>query len=209
MTLADWQLRALGPTLISPYIEENVQPASIDVRLGNDFMVFERDQTPFIDLADPVDITKRVHVEDGDYFMLHPGEFVLGVTMERVMMPNNIVCRIEGRSSCGRLGLMVHVTAGYIDPGFCGPITLEMTCMHPLPMKLRPGFRVAQLSFVQIEEVENPYVGRYQDADTVQASRFGDDRRQTQVPYVTSTGRTCAPVPRRPAKMENLEGDQK
>lgn len=175
MILADWELETMGENLITPFIAENVQPASIDVRLGNDFKVFERDSTPFIDLADPADITKDVHIEDGSFFLLHPGEFVLGVTKEFLTVPNYLVARIEGRSSVGRLGLMVHVTAGYIDPGFNGPITLEIACMHPLPIKLRPGHRVAQFSFHRVPTVKKPYTGRYQNAKTVESSRFGEE----------------------------------
>jgi len=160
--------------LIEPYNASQVEPASYDVRLGNEFLVFQRDATPYIDLNDPVDITRHIEVEDGSYFLLHPGEFVLGVTMETVNMPNNLVARIEGRSSIGRLGLMVHVTAGYIDPGFRGPVTLEMTCLHPLPILLRPGKRIAQLSFHEMTgPASSPYNGRYQGAFGVEPSKFG------------------------------------
>lgn len=172
--LNDARLNIIGPDLMQPFRKHNVQPASIDVTLGNMFRVFERDSTPFIDLDSPVDITKEVVIVPGGYFLLHPGEFVLGVTEERVCMPDDLVARIEGKSSVGRLGLMVHVTAGYIDPGFRGPITLEMTCLHPLPIKLRPGKLIAQLSFHEMcMPARKPYAGRYQDAKGVQSSRYG------------------------------------
>jgi len=159
--------------LIDPYDPAQLSPASYDVRLGNDFRVFQRDETPYIDLDDPADITKHVHIDDNGYFLLHPGEFVLGTTYEIVQMPNNLVARIEGKSSVGRLGLMVHVTAGYIDPGFNGTVTLEMACMHPLPIKLRPGKLIAQLSFHEMTAAaEHPYEGRYQGDKTVVASRY-------------------------------------
>lgn len=162
--------------MITPFSVNQVEPASYDVRLGNDFRVFQRDNTACIDLAKPVDITKLVTIADGEIFTLHPGEFVLGVTAERVHIPDNMVCRIEGKSSIGRLGLMVHVTAGYIDPGFRGPITLEMACMHPLAIKLRPGMLIAQLSFHYTSSpAKQPYRGRYQDATTVESSRYGMD----------------------------------
>lgn len=161
--------------MIEPYNVGQLEPASYDVRLGNDFKIFERDETPFIDLDDPADITKDVHVTDGDYFLLHPGEFALGVTLEVVHLPDNIVSRIEGKSSIGRLGVQVHVTAGFIDPGFNGPITLEMASHHPLPVKLRPGKLIAQLSFQFMDEpAAKPYNGRYQNATTVESSKYGE-----------------------------------
>lgn len=160
--------------LIEPYTPEQVQPASYDVRLGNDFKIFERDHNTAIDLSDPVDITKHVHIRNGDFFTLHPGEFVLGVTQEFVNMPNDLVSRIEGKSSVGRLGILVHVTAGFIDPGFRGPITLEMASLHPLPVKLRPGKLIAQLSFERMASpAAQPYRGRYQNAQGVESSKYG------------------------------------
>jgi dCTP deaminase len=175
MILSDLEIRELCAYrgLLDPYDSQQVEPASYDVRLGQDFLVFERDATTAIDLNDPVDITKKVHIEYGDYFLLHPGEFVLGVTLETVNMPHDLVARIEGKSSVGRLGLMVHVTAGYVDPGFCGPITLEMASLHPLPIMLRPGKLIAQLSFHRMSKpAEKPYAGRYQNAAGVEASRY-------------------------------------
>lgn len=176
MILADHEIRELCESsgLVAPYLPENVQPASIDVRLGNEFRVFERDSTTHIDMADPADITKLVKIADDDYFLLHPGEFVLGSTVERVCMPTDLVSRIEGKSSVGRLGLMVHVTAGYIDPGFVGNVTLEMTCLHPLPIMLRPGRLIAQISFHSMASpAEKPYKGRYQNDTGPAASRYG------------------------------------
>lgn len=175
MILSDVDIldRQARDEIISPFNETQVQPASYDVRLGNHFRVFVRDATPSIDLADPIDITRHVEVDDGDYFLLHPGEFVLGVTRERVVIPADLVARIEGRSSIGRLGLMVHITAGYIDPGFRGPVTLEMHCVHPLPIMLRPDSLIAQLTFHQMtSRAASPYSGRYQDAKGVEASRL-------------------------------------
>lgn len=175
MILTDHQIRDLGKRgVIAPYAHDQVGPSSYDVRLGNDFRVFQRDATPFIDLDDPEDITRPVSIADEDYFLLHPGEFVLGVTRERVEIPDHLVATVEGKSSIGRLGLVVHVTAGYIDPGFHGPITLEMACFHPLPIALRPGKLIAQLSFHEMSAVpEHPYRGRYQNATSVEASKYG------------------------------------
>lgn len=178
MILADWQIRerALAESIpmIEPFDPDSVQPASIDVRLGNVFRVFERDATPFIDIATPLDITKEVHVADEDYFLLHPGELTLAHTIERVRIPHDLVARVEGKSSLGRLGLFVHITAGYIDPGFEGQITLEIVSVHPLPVMLRPQHRIAQVSFHEMSAVpETPYKGRYQGDSGAVASRYG------------------------------------
>lgn len=180
MILADHQIEALcdgrlsREPLVSPFIPENVQPSSIDVRLGSAFKVFQRDATQVIDLADPADITKTVEVAEDGHFLLHPGEFVLGHTIERLCVPSSLVARVEGKSSLGRLGLIVHATAGYIDPGFKGRVTLEMTCFHPLPIMLRPGALIAQISFHEMSSPPSmPYAGRYQGDDTVAASRYG------------------------------------
>lgn len=160
--------------LIDPYDPDQVEPASYDVRLGNDFKIFQRDETPFIDFNKPADITKDVRVEDHQVgFLLHPGEFVLGVTLEKLHMPDNVVARIEGKSSVGRLGLMVHVTAGFIDPGFRGPVTLEMVGVHPLPLLIHPGMLIAQISFQWMAApAEKPYQGRYQDSRGVESSKY-------------------------------------
>lgn len=173
MILPDYMLRSLGEKnrLIEPFRPQNVQPASIDVTLSDEFRVFEPHDEGFIDLEDPIDITKFVR---SNRFVLHPGEFVLAVTQERVRMPPNLVARVEGKSSLGRLGLIVHATAGFIDPGFQGRITLEMTNLMRLPLVLRPGKLIAQLSFHQMTgPADEPYKGRYQGDDTVSPSRFG------------------------------------
>jgi dCTP deaminase len=171
--LPDWRIRHIGPEVIDPYAPEQVQPASYDVCLGNDFKVFQRDVETTIDMATPVDITRHVHVPDGSYLTLHPGEFALGVTNEHFRIPDDLVARIEGKSSIGRLGLMIHVTAGYIDPGFDGPITLEMFGVHPLALLLRPGMLIAHVSFHQMSgAAAEPYRGRYQGARSVEASKL-------------------------------------
>lgn len=176
MLLPDHQLhKRCAEGLVDPYIINNVQPASIDVRLGNYFKVFVPHAEKAIDLDDPVDITKMVHVGDDEIFVLHPGEFALGVTMERINMPNDLVGRIEGKSSVGRLGLIVHATAGFIDPGFSGRVTLEMANLLPIPLVLRPGKLIAQISFqMMLAAVAQPYNGRYQGDDTVASSRYGE-----------------------------------
>lgn len=158
--------------MIEPFRPENVQPASIDVALFNSFRVFEPHDEGYIDLNEPADITKPVL---RDRFVLHPGEFVLGATEEVVRMPDDLVARIEGKSSIGRLALAVHVTAGFIDPGFHGRVTLEMVNLNKLPIILRSGKLVAQLSFhTLVAPAERPYQGRYQGDMDVASSRYGD-----------------------------------
>lgn len=176
--LSDRDIHKLcGHGVVDPYFIDNVQPASIDLSLGEEFIVFDKHEQKFLDLKDVKDDSARkVHKTADEGFTLHPGEFVLGVTLERVNMPNDIVARIEGKSSIGRLGIMVHVTAGFIDPGFLGNITLEIVNLRSLPVVLRPKKPICQLSFHRMETVpQKAYTGRYQGADGVQASRYGAD----------------------------------
>jgi dCTP deaminase len=173
-TLNDRAIKGLGAKLINPYREELVQPASIDLLLGEYFRVMEPHDEICIDLNDPVDITTMVHRPDK--FVIHPGEFVLGVTDEIVNIPDDMVARVEGKSSLGRLGLLVHVTAGFVDPGFNGAITLEFCNLAPIPIILRPGKAICQLSFSWLNApAHNPYNGKYQGARSVQASRYGKE----------------------------------
>lgn len=144
---------------IDPWDPTMVQPASVDVRLGSSFRVFHNHRVQAIDLADPPsDLTEHLEVGPEDDFVLHPGEFVLGRTIEVVSIPDDIVCRIEGKSSIGRLGLIVHATAGFVDPGFNGSLTLEITNFNSVPIVLRPGLPIAQLSFMALDKpAERPY----------------------------------------------------
>lgn len=160
--LSDGTIRKLveaGRIKIEPWDSSMVQPASVDVRLGNSFRVFHNHQIQAIDLADPPSgLTEHVHVDDDNPFVIHPGEFVLGRTIEVVEIPDDIVCRIEGKSSIGRLGLIVHATAGFVDPGFSGSLTLEITNFNSVPIVLRPGLPVAQLSFMALDApAQRPY----------------------------------------------------
>ena len=165
--------------MVAPYRPANVQPASIDVSLGTEFKVFVPHAEGVVDLRAPVDITKHVKIPEDNCFVLHPGEFVLGVTEEAISMPDDLVGRVEGKSSLGRLGLIVHATAGFIDPGFRGPITLEMTNLMRLPLVLRPGKLIAQISFYLLTRpAEKPYNGRYQNAKTVESSRYGSPKER-------------------------------
>ena len=160
--LSDGTIRRLvdeGRIVIDPWDPEMVQPASVDVRLGRSFRVFHNHRIQVIDLADPPSgLTEQVQVADGEPFVIHPGEFVLGRTQEIVEMPTDIVSRLEGKSSLGRLGLIVHATAGFIDPGFKGSVTLEITNFNSVPIVLRPGLPIAQLSFMALDrDAERPY----------------------------------------------------
>jgi dCTP deaminase len=157
-----------------------VQPASVDLRLGSSFQVFHNHRVSAIDLADlPGDLTEQVVVDDGKPFVIHPGEFVLGRTLEWVRLPDDIVARIEGKSSLGRLGLIVHATAGFVDPGFEGTLTLEITNLTRVPIKLYADRPIAQLSFMALDRpAERPYGhpdlgSHYQGQVEATASRYG------------------------------------
>ena len=144
---------------LEPYDDAMVQPSSIDVRLDKYFRLFDNHKYPFIDPAeDQPDLTRLIEIEPAEPFILHPGEFVLGSTFEVVTMPDDLAARLEGKSSLGRLGLLTHSTAGFIDPGFTGHVTLELSNVATLPIKLWPGMRVGQLCFFRLSSpTENPY----------------------------------------------------
>ena len=136
-----------------------LQPSSIDVRLDRFFRLFDNHKYPYIDPREQQDeLTRFVEVASDEVFILHPGEFVLGSTYEYVRLPNDIAARLEGKSSLGRLGLLTHSTAGFVDPGFEGHVTLELSNVATLPIKLWPGMKIGQLCFFQLSsESENPY----------------------------------------------------
>lgn len=144
---------------LEPFEPTMIQPSSIDVRLDKFFRVFDNHKYPHIDpAADQSDLTREVEAVDGDSFILHPGEFVLGSTYECVTLPDDVAARLEGKSSLGRLGLMTHSTAGFIDPGFSGHVTLELANVATLPIKLYPGMKIGQLCFFRLSSpAENPY----------------------------------------------------
>jgi dCTP deaminase len=152
---------AAGRIVIDPLDESLIQPSSIDVRISNLFRVFRNHTRGVIDVKqDMVDLTELVEIPvDGDEaFMLHPGEFVLGSTFERIAVPDDLVGRVEGKSSLGRLGLLIHSTAGFIDAGFDGHITLELANVASLPITLYPGMKIGQVSFMQMTTpADNPY----------------------------------------------------
>jgi dCTP deaminase len=136
-----------------------IQPSSIDVRLDKYFRLFDNHKYPFIDPAEEQpDLTRGLDVVEGEPFILHPGEFVLGSTFEQVTLPDDIAARLEGKSSLGRLGLLTHSTAGFVDPGFSGHVTLELSNVATLPIKLWPGMKIGQLCFFRLSSSsENPY----------------------------------------------------
>lgn len=179
MILNDLEIRRRCQTenLVVPYAKENIQPASIDLRLGNEFVTFTTHSSP-LDVArrqeDLIEDTRSYTIKS-EFINLNPSTFMLGVTAETVSMPDDLVGRVEGKSSLGRLGLAVHVTAGFIDPGFSGPITLEFVNMSQRPFTLTAGMLICQLSFhVMSAPADKPYVGRYQNATGVEASKYGN-----------------------------------
>ncbi len=141
-----------GRIRIDPWEPELVQPASVDLRLGDSFRVFHNHRTSAIDLRDPPkDLTEEVVPDAGEPFVIHPGEFALGRTREWVELPDDVLARVEGKSSLGRLGLIVHATAGFVDPGWRGTLTLEFANLTRIPIKLYPGLPIAQLSFMALD----------------------------------------------------------
>lgn len=161
--LSDGTIRRLvdeGRIVIKPWDPALVQPASIDLRLGDTFRVFNNHKAAAIDLkkGPPEGLTEEVMANEDDGFVIHPGEFCLGRTAEWVELPDDVVARIEGKSSLGRLGLIVHATAGFIDPGWKGTLTLELNNLTRVPIKLYPGLLIAQLSFMALDQpAEVPY----------------------------------------------------
>ena len=162
MLLSDRDLIAemnAGRVSVEPFDEAMIQPSSIDVRLDRWFRVFENHRYPHIDPSiEQADLTRLLEPVGDEPFILHPGEFVLGSTYEVVSLPDDIAGRLEGKSSLGRLGLLTHSTAGFIDPGFSGHITLELSNMATLPIKLWPGMKIGQLCFFKLSSpAEKPY----------------------------------------------------
>jgi dCTP deaminase len=162
MVLSDRTIRRLideGRIRIDPYEQSLLQPSSIDVRVDRFFRVFHNARYPYIDVKEPQDdLTELVEVNGDSPFILHPGEFVLASTLERIRLPDDLVARLEGKSSLGRLGLLIHSTAGFIDPGWDGHVTLELSNVANLPITIYYGMPIGQLSFVQLSEpAEKPY----------------------------------------------------
>jgi dCTP deaminase len=162
MLLSDTDIRQFiksGQIELDPYTPEMIQPASIDVRLDRYFRIFNNNQYTHIDpKVEQPDLTREVVVENGDCFILHPGEFALATTFEVVKLSDAVAARFEGKSSLGRLALATHITAGFIDPGFHGQVTLELSNLNTLPIKLYPGMKIGQLAFFKMSSpVEHLY----------------------------------------------------
>ena len=182
MILSDRTIReelAAGRIVIDPLDEAAVQPSSVDLRVDDSFRVFANHRHPYIDVREPQpDLTELVKVEDGGPFMLHPGEFVLGSTYERVTLPDDLVARLEGKSSLGRLGLLVHATAGFVDAGWDGWLTLELSNVATLPIAIYPRMKIGQLAFFRLSTpAERPYGSealhsKYQGQRGPTASKF-------------------------------------
>jgi len=179
--LSDGDIRAevaAGRIALDPFDAEMIQPASIDVRLDRFFRLFDNHRYPFIDPSqDQPELTRLVETEADDAFILHPGEFVLASTLELVTVPDDVAARLEGKSSLGRLGLLTHSTAGFVDPGFSGHVTLELSNVSTLPMKLWPGMKIGQLCFFRLSSPAEEsygsakYGSRYQGQRGPTASR--------------------------------------
>jgi dCTP deaminase len=165
VVLSDRTIKAeieAGRLVFEPYDPSMVQPSSVDVRVDNRFRVFHNARYPFIDVRQPMeDLTELIEVADDEPFILHPGEFVLGQTLERVRLPDDLVARLEGKSSLGRLGLLIHSTAGFVDAGFEGNLTLELSNVANLPITIYRGMPIGQISFMRMDgPVESPYGSR-------------------------------------------------
>lgn len=178
MLLSDRDIRAeldASRVVLDPYDPSMIQPSSIDVRLDRFFRLFDNHRYPHIDPStEQPDLTRLVETPPGEPFVLHPGEFVLGATYEQVTLPDDIAARLEGKSSLGRLGLLTHSTAGFIDPGFSGHVTLELSNVATLPIMLWPGMKIGQLCFFRLSTpAENPY------GSAVYGSRYQGQRGPT------------------------------
>jgi dCTP deaminase len=183
--LADRDIRAAieaGRVVIRPYDPADLQPSSVDLHLDRSFRVFRNNRYPFIDVRQPQpDLTEMLRIENDEPFILHPGEFVLGQTVEWVELPDDLVSRLEGKSSLGRLGLLIHSTAGYVDPGWKGTLTLELSNVANLPIALYFGMKIGQISFFELTSaVERPYGSpelgsKYQGQSEPTASAFHRD----------------------------------
>ena len=162
MILSDVTIReelAAGRIVIDPLGDNAIQPSSVDLHVDRYFRVFRNDTTPYIDPKQrQEDLTELVAVGDDGAFILHPGEFVLGSTLERVALPDDLVARLEGKSSLGRLGLLIHSTAGFVDAGWDGHLTLELSNVANLPIALYPGMKIGQISFLRMTTTaDHPY----------------------------------------------------
>jgi len=189
--LSDRDIRAeldSGRVILEPYEPDMIQPSSIDVRLDKYFRLFDNHKYAVIDPStEQAELTRLVEVDDDGPFVLHPGEFVLGSSYECVTLPDDVAARLEGKSSLGRLGLMTHSTAGFIDPGFSGHVTLELSNVATLPINLWPGMKIGQMAFFRLSSAsEHPYCSaqygsRYQGQRGPTASRSWQNFHRTDI----------------------------
>ena len=196
MLLSDRDIRAelaSGRVVLDPFDAAMVQPSSVDVRIDRFFRLFDNHKYPVIDPAEEQpELTRMVEVDAGEAFVLHPGEFVLASTYEVVTLPDDVAARLEGKSSLGRLGLLTHSTAGFIDPGFSGHVTLELSNVATLPIKLWPGMKIGQLCFFRLSSpAENPY-GSEKYGSRYQGQRGPTPSRSFQNFHRTDVGATDA-----------------
>ncbi|MDQ6795920.1 MAG: dCTP deaminase [Chloroflexota bacterium] len=209
--LSDRDIRAAiesGNVTIRPYDPRDLQPSSVDLHLDRSFRVFRNNRYPYIDVRAPQpDLTELLKVADEEPFILHPGEFVLGQTLEWVELPVDLVARLEGKSSVGRLGLLIHSTAGYVDPGWKGNLTLELSNVANLPIALYYGMKIGQISFFQMSSpVDRPYGSKdlgskYQGQSEPTASAYHRDFANGQkAPDTGAPTRTPAPRRKEDAK---------
>ncbi len=185
MILSDVDIRKeieSGRIVIDPFDPASIQPSSVDLHVDDRFRVFANSRYPYIDVKKELPgLTEVVEVAEPDPFILHPGEFVLGSTLERVAIPDDMVARLEGKSSLGRLGLLIHSTAGYVDPGWDGYLTLELSNVANLPITIYPGMKIGQISFFRLTTpAERPYGStetrsKYQGQRGPTASRFFEE----------------------------------
>src|SRR5437870_12161108 len=185
MILSDRTIReeiALGRIEIDPFDESALQPSSVDLHVDRTFRTFHNARYPYIDVKKEMPgLTELTEVEGDTPFILHPGEFVLGSTLERVRLPDDLVARLEGKSSLGRLGLLIHSTAGYVDPGWDGYLTLELSNVANLPITIYPAMKIGQISFFRLTTAaDRPYGSKdrgskYQGQRGPTASRFFEE----------------------------------
>lgn len=185
MVLSDRTIKeelAKGRIVVDPLGDGCIQPASVDVHLDSQILVFRNSRRPFIDIREDMsDLTEMVEVENDTPFILHPGEFVLGSTLERIELPEDLVARLEGKSSLGRLGLLIHSTAGYVDPGWKGHLTLELSNVSNLPITLYQRMKIGQISYLRLTTPADNLYGsqalrsKYQGQTSPTASRVYKD----------------------------------
>jgi dCTP deaminase len=191
MVLSDRSIREAiekGHIIIKPLGEGCIQPASVDVHLDRQLLVFRNNRVPYVDIrANAERLTEKVSIGDDDPFMLHPGEFILGSTLEHVEVPADLVARLEGKSSLGRIGLLIHSTAGYVDPGWKGHLTLELSNVSNLPITLYYRMKIGQLSFLMLSTPAEHLYGdkelgsKYQGQKGPTASRVYEDFKPKRI----------------------------